>query len=103
VKARDVTEARMADPPSLRFGAASGGWRMKTENGEARTRHVLRGEDRRWRMEKRHFCKTNPFIHSIADCGLITGNGEGNDEFLISVISVFSCSVVYIRISTELV
>jgi hypothetical protein len=31
------------------------------------------------------------------------GNGEGNDEFLISVISVFSCSIAYITISTELV
>ena len=31
------------------------------------------------------------------------GNGEGNDEFLISVISVFSCSIAYIRISIELV
>ena len=26
------------------------------------------------------------------------GNGEGNDEFLISVISVFSCSIAYITI-----
>jgi hypothetical protein len=31
------------------------------------------------------------------------GNGEGNDEFLISVISVFSCSIAYITISIELV
>jgi hypothetical protein len=31
------------------------------------------------------------------------GNGEENDEFLISVISVFSCSKEYIRISIILV
>jgi hypothetical protein len=42
-----------------------------------------------------------------AEGGLITGgnggNGEGNSEFLISVISVFSCSRAYIRISIILV
>ena len=52
-------------------------------------------------------------LHSVmarnveSDGGLITGanggNGEGNDEFLISVISVFSCSKVYVTIIINLV
>jgi hypothetical protein len=45
--------------------------------------------------------------HVEADGDFLTGgnggNGEENDGFLISVISVFSCSIVYITIPIKLV
>jgi hypothetical protein len=72
--AKPVKRARIEDPPPLRFGAASGRWRMK-QRGLA-TFYVVKIENGRlatfYVVEKRRFCETNPFIHSIVNCNFLT-------------------------------